>query len=69
VTARQASVAGATGRTAGAVVVALIAVSLLLGAWFVLLGGGRGRSVNVNDHTDNAVPTVDRQGPRLSVVA
>jgi hypothetical protein len=64
-------VAAATtpGWTVGAAIAALLAVIVLLGAWFLVLDAGRGRPVNVNDHTDNAVPTVDRQAPRLPVIA
>ncbi|MBI3749737.1 MAG: hypothetical protein HY262_12975 [Chloroflexi bacterium] len=47
--------------------IALAAV-LLLGAW--LVAGGLGRaSVRVNDHTNDAVPTVDLRAPARPGVA
>lgn len=68
-TARSAAAAAAPGWTVGAVLATLLAVIVLLGAWFFVLDGGRRQSVNVNVPTDDSVPTVDRQAPRLPIDA
>ena len=56
-------------RATGAVLAILLALVVLLGLWFVAFEGGAGRSIDANDHTDNSVPLVDRQAPRLPVGA
>jgi len=46
-----------------------LALVLMLGVWFMVLERGNAPSVTVNDHTDNAVPTVDLRLQRLPVIA
>lgn len=53
----------------GLIVAILVAVTVVLGAWFAFGGGWGGPSVTVNTHTDNAVPTVDLPAPRPPVIA
>jgi hypothetical protein len=65
----RAAIGAVPDRTAGAVLAILVALVVLLGIWFVALDRGTGRSIDVNDHTDNSVPLVDRQAPRLSIGA
>ncbi len=45
----------------GAVLGLLLALIVLVGAWFLVLGGGAGHATTVNDHTDDSIPMVDRQ--------
>ena len=53
----------------GLIIGLLLAVAVLVGAWFVIADGLGRPSITVNDHTDNALPLVDRQAPRSRVHA
>ena len=67
-TERRATVSQVTpgfGLLAG---IALAAI-LLLGAWLIVAGGLGRSSIRVNDHTNDAVPTVDLRAPARPVVA
>lgn len=66
---RRAAVGRDRGSTAGAILAILLAVIVLLGAWFFVLGGGGRPSITVNTNTDNAVPTVELRGPAPRVAA
>jgi hypothetical protein len=69
VTARRVDTVRTPGWTVGLGLASLLAVVVLLGAWFFVLDRGPRPSVTVNDHTDDSVPMVDRQAPRLSAFA
>jgi hypothetical protein len=64
---RHAALARETRSSAGVVLAVLLALILVLATWFLVAGAMGRPSITVNDHTDNAVPTVDLKAPAWPV--
>jgi len=66
---REAASVVTSEPTFGVIFGIALTLVLLLGVWLMVLERGSAPSVVVNDHTDNAVPTVDLRLQRPPVVA